>query len=49
MVGDALIRMYMASVSHVEEAKPMKGVHMLARLGVRLEDSPDGGFMVHQY
>ena len=25
----------------------MKDVHMLARLGVRLEDSPNGGFMVH--
>ena len=25
----------------------MKDVHRLARLGVRLEDSPKGGFMVH--
>ena len=25
----------------------MKDVHRLARLGVRLEDSPNGGFMVH--
>ena len=25
----------------------MKDVHRLARLGVRLEDSPNGGFIVH--
>ena len=25
----------------------MKDVHRLARLGVRLENSPNGGFMVH--
>ena len=26
----------------------MKDVHRLARLGVSLENSPNGGFMVHQ-
>ena len=41
--------MTMGSVSDVEEAKKdlVKDVHRLARLGVRLEDSPNGGFMVH--
>ena len=36
-------------MSHVEEAKKdlVKDVHRLARLGVRLEDSPNGGFVVH--
>ena len=27
--------------------KIVKDVHRFARLGVRLEDSPNGGFMVH--
>ena len=49
MVADALSRMTMSNVSHVDEAKKnlVKDVHRLARLGVRLEDSPNGGFMVH--
>ena len=49
VVADALIRMTMGSVSHVEEDKEnlVKDVHRLARLGVILEDSPNGGFMVH--
>ena len=36
--------------SHVEEAKKhkVKDVHKLAWLCVRLEDSPNGGFMVHR-
>ena len=36
-------------MSHVEEGKKdlVKNVHKLARLGVRLEDSPNGGFVVH--
>ena len=49
VVADALSRMTMGSVSHVEEAKKdlVRNVHMLARLGVRLEKSPNGSFMVH--
>ena len=49
VVVDALIHMTMGSVSHVEEAKKdlVRDVHRMARLGVRLEDSPDGCFMVH--
>ena len=37
------------SVSHVEEEKKelVKYVHRLSRLGVRLEYSLSGGFMVH--
>ena len=44
VVVDALSRMIMGS-----EAKKdlVKDVHRLATLGVRLEDSPHGGFMVH--
>ena len=49
MVIDALSHMTMGCVSHKDEAKKdlVKDVHRLARLGVRLEDSPKGGFMVH--
>ena len=49
MVVDDLSRMTMGSVSHVEEAKKeiVKDVHRLDKLGVRLEDFPKGGFMVH--
>ena len=38
MVADALSRMTMSNVSHVDEAKKnlVKDVHRLARLGVRL-------------
>ena len=45
----ALSRMTMGSVSHVEEAKKdlVKNVQRLSRLGVRLENCPNGGFMVH--
>ena len=41
--------MTMGGVSHVEEGQDdvVKDVHRLDRLGVRLEDSPKGGFMVH--
>ena len=36
---------------HVEESKKdlVKDVHWLAHLGVRLADSPNGGFIVHHY
>ena len=49
VVADALGQMTMGSVYHIEEVKKdlMKNVHRLARLGVRLEDSPNGGFMFH--
>ena len=45
VVVDALSRMTMGSVSHVVKAMKylVKDVHRLARLGVRLEDSPNGG------
>ena len=49
MVADALSHITIRSVSHMEEEKKelVKDVHRLARLGVQLEDSPNGGFMVH--
>ena len=49
VVVDALSRLSMVSVSHIDEAKKVlvEEVHRLARLGVRLGDSPNGGFMVH--
>ena len=49
VVADALSCMTMGSVSHVEEVKKdlVKDIHRLARLGMRFEDSPNGGFMVH--
>ena len=49
VVADALSRMTMDSVSHVEECKKdlVRDVHWLARLCVQLEDCPNGGFMVH--
>ena len=39
----------MGSVSHVDEEKKdlVNDVHRLDRLGVRLKDSPNGGFMVN--
>ena len=48
VVADAINRMSMGSVAHVEEGKKelVKDVHRLSRLGFRLEDSPKGGFMV---
>ena len=49
VVADDLICMTIGSVSHIEKSKTdlVKDVHMLARLGVRLEDSLNCGFMVH--
>ena len=49
MVADSLSRMTMGSMSHVEEIKKdlVKDFHRLSILGVRLEDSSNGGFMVH--
>ena len=49
MVANALIRMTMCSVCHVEESKKyiVKDVHRFALLGVKLEDCPNGCFMEH--
>ena len=49
VVADALSRMTMGSVSHLDEAKKdlAREVHRLSRLGVRFECSPDGGAKVH--
>ena len=49
VVVDSLSRMTMGSVSHIDEAKKylVRDVHRWARLGVRLEVSLGGGFMVH--
>ncbi|KAH0776371.1 hypothetical protein KY290_007782 [Solanum tuberosum] len=48
VVVDALSRMSMGSTTHVEEEKKelAKYVHRLARLGVRLMDSTEGGIVV---
>ena len=49
MVADALSRVTMDSVSHTGEAKKnlVKDIHRLAQLCVRLEESPNSGFVVH--
>ena len=49
MVAYALSSMPMGRLSHIEEGKKhlVKDVHRFARLGVRLEDSPNCGFVVH--
>ena len=49
LVADALSHMPMGSVSQIDEIKKnlVIDVNMFARLGVRLEDSPHGGFIVH--
>ena len=51
VVAYALSRMNICSVSHVEEGKKdlVKNVHRLDRLGVRLKDSPNDGFMIHNH
>ena len=48
VVANALSRLTMGSVSHVEEAKKdlVKDVHRLDGLDVRMEDSSNGGFIV---
>ena len=50
MVVDALSRMTMCSVTHVDESKKdvVKDVYRLSLVGVILEYSPNGGIMVHQ-
>ena len=49
VVVDAISRMTMGSVCHVDEPKKdlVKDAHRLARLGIRLEDFPSWCFMVH--
>lgn len=48
MVEDSLSHMTMGSVSHIQEEKKhiVKYVHRVARLSVRLKQSPNGGFVV---
>lgn len=46
-VVDALSKLSMGSVNHIEKKKEMdKDMHRLARLGVCLCDTDDGGLMV---
>ena len=47
-MADALSRLYMGSVAHVEEKRKelVKDVHRLARLGVRLMSISDSGVTV---
>ena len=48
MVVDALSKVFIGSVTNVVDNKKdgVKEVHRLARLGVRLEDSPKGGLVI---
>lgn len=50
VVADALSRLSMGSLSHVEGGKKglVKDIHQLANLGVRLLDSDEGGVVVHE-
>ena len=49
VVADALSHMTMGNVSHLYKATKdvTREVHRLARFGVRLQSSPDGGAIVH--
>ena len=49
VVADTLSRSSTGSVSHVDEFKTnlVRDGHMLARLGVRIEDSLNGGIVVY--
>ena len=49
VVADAPSRMTMGSVYLMEEPKKdqVNDIYRFARLGVRFEDSPNSGFMVH--
>ena len=49
MVEDTLSRSSTKSVSYVEEFKVnlVRDVHMLARLGIQIEDSLNGGVVVY--
>ncbi|KAF3636306.1 hypothetical protein FXO38_24273 [Capsicum annuum] len=50
MVADALSRLSMGILSHVEKGKRemVKDIHRLTNLGVRLLDFEDGGAVVHE-
>ena len=50
VVADALSRLSMGSLSHVEEGKKemVKDIHRLANLGVRLLNSKDGGVIINE-
>lgn len=49
MISDPLSRMTVGSVSHINENKKdlVKDVHRFSIFATILEDSPNGGFMVH--
>ena len=49
VVVDALSYFFMGILSHVEEAKKnlVRDVHRLSHLGVRIEDYPNRGVVVH--
>ncbi|KAH0695863.1 hypothetical protein KY289_013345 [Solanum tuberosum] len=49
VVTDALSRVSMGSVAHIEDEKKdlVREIHRLAQLGVQLRDSSKSGFMVH--
>ena len=49
VMANALSRLSMGSISHVEDSKKKMAqeIHQLARLGVRLVDSSEGGVCVH--
>ena len=49
MVADALSRLSMGNMSHVEKAKRnlLKDAYTFSRLGVQIKDSPIGGVFVH--
>ena len=49
VVADDLSRMTIGSVSHIDVSKKdvVRYVHILDRSGVSFNDSPNGGFMVH--
>ena len=49
VMADALSRLSMGSISHVEDSKKKMAqeIHQLARLGVRLVDSLEGGVCIH--
>ena len=49
VVADALRRLSMGSVSHIDDEKKemVKEVHQLDSLGIRQADTPSGGVSVH--
>ena len=49
VMADALSRLSMGSISHVEDSKKKMAqeIHQLTRLGIRLVDSSESGICVH--